>query len=72
MQNSMDQITNFLSMGNYGAYIWTAYLLTAVVMLGLLVTTLQRLRRNQAELEEFQHMKDSAKQPNFKEETPRS
>ncbi|KKJ76037.1 cytochrome C biogenesis protein CycX [Kiloniella litopenaei] len=67
----MEQITNFLSMGNYGAYIWTAYLLTAVVMLGLLVTTLQRLRKNKAELEEFQNLQNSTKQSGHKEETAR-
>ncbi|OUS14445.1 heme exporter protein CcmD [Rhodospirillales bacterium 47_12_T64] len=58
-------------MGNYGAYIWTAYILTAVVMLSLLVTTLQRLHKNQAELEELQQLMESAKQSNNKEETAR-
>lgn len=58
-------------MGNYGAYIWTAYLLTAAVMLGLLVTTLQRLRKNKAELAEFQTMQNSANQSGHKEETAR-
>ncbi len=67
----MDQIMNFFSMGNYGAYIWTAYILTAVVMLSLLVTTLQRLHKNQAELEELQQLMESAKQSNNKEETAR-
>ncbi|WP_299375717.1 heme exporter protein CcmD [uncultured Kiloniella sp.] len=67
----MEQITNFLSMGNYGAYIWTAYLLTAAVMSGLLVTTLQRLRKNKAELEEFQTIQNSTKQSGHKEEATR-
>lgn len=67
----MEQITNFLSMGNYGAYIWTAYLLTAAVMSGLLVTTLQRLRKNKAELEEFQTIQNSTKQSGHKEEVTR-
>ncbi|WP_417430462.1 heme exporter protein CcmD [Kiloniella sp.] len=68
----MEQITNFLSMGNYGAYIWTAYLLTAAVMSGLLVTTLQRLRKNKAELEEFQTIQNSTEQSGHKEEATRS
>ncbi|MEH6629189.1 MAG: heme exporter protein CcmD [Halopseudomonas aestusnigri] len=67
----MDQVINFFSMGNYGAYIWTAYSLTAIVMLSLLVTTLHRLRKNQAELEELQHLRESAGQSNNKEETAR-
>ena len=67
----MDQVMNFFSMGNYGAYIWTAYGLTAIVMLSLLVTTLQRLRKNQAELEELQELQKSAGQSSNKEETAR-
>ncbi|WP_417455076.1 heme exporter protein CcmD [Kiloniella sp.] len=67
----MEQITNFLSMGNYGAYIWTAYLLTAAVMSGLLVTTLQRLRKNKTELEEFQSLQNSTEQSGQKEEATR-
>ncbi|MFD2205126.1 heme exporter protein CcmD [Kiloniella antarctica] len=62
---------NFFSMGNYGAYIWTAYSLTAAVMLTLLVTTLQRLRKNQAELLELQSQRESSGQSNNKEETAR-
>lgn len=67
----MDQVITFFSMGNYGAYIWTAYSLTAIVMLSLLITTLHRLRKNQAELEELQRLKEFAEQRNNKEETAR-
>jgi len=47
----MEQVQTFLAMGGYGAFVWPAFALTAVVLIGMLVTTLRRLRALQGELD---------------------
>lgn len=37
-------MTEFFAMGGYAAYVWPAYGLAALVMLGLLVATLKAVR----------------------------
>jgi len=46
----MDRLMTFLSMGGYGGYIWPAYLIAAVVLLGLLVASLRGVRGQEARL----------------------
>ena len=46
----IEQVQSFLAMGGYGTFVWPAYALTAVVIIGMLVTTLRRLRALQSEL----------------------
>jgi heme exporter protein D len=46
-----DSIDQFLAMGGYAAFVWPAYAVAALVMLGLLVVSLRRLRRTQAALD---------------------
>jgi heme exporter protein D len=46
----MEQVQTFLAMGGYGGFVWPAFVLTAVVLAGLLVTTLRRLRALQSDL----------------------
>ena len=46
----MEQVLNYLAMGGYGIFVWPAYALTAVILVGMLVTTLRRLRALQSEL----------------------
>jgi heme exporter protein D len=41
-------MAEFLSMGGYAAFVWPAYAITALVMVGLLVSTLRGLRRREA------------------------
>jgi heme exporter protein CcmD len=41
-------------MGGYGAFIWAAYGVGAVVMLGLLATSLQAVRAHRRELAELE------------------
>ena len=50
----MDRIETYLAMGGYWAYVWSALGLTAVVMVGQLVTTLRTLRRREAALAELE------------------
>ena len=50
----MDAIGNFLAMGGYAAFVWPAYGVTILVMVGLVVQSLRRYRRGQRELEALQ------------------
>jgi heme exporter protein D len=43
-------MTEFFYMGGYGAYIWPAYGVAALVMIGLMVATLRSLKAREAEL----------------------
>jgi heme exporter protein D len=44
----------FFAMGGYGAFVWPAYGVTALVMIWLLVASLARLRRLERKLSEAQ------------------
>ena len=46
----MQMISDFLAMGGYGGFIWTAYGSVAVVMIGLLIISLRELRTVSAEV----------------------
>lgn len=50
----MEQVQTFLAMGGYGIFVWPAFALTAVVLIGMLVTTLRRLRAVQNDLDRLQ------------------
>ena len=43
-------MNEFLHMGGYAAYIWPAYGVVAVVMIGLLMRTIKTLRTNERTL----------------------
>jgi heme exporter protein D len=44
----MQMISDFLAMGGYGGFIWTAYGAGAGVMVGLLIISLRELRTTSA------------------------
>ena len=46
----MGQIESFLAMGGYGVFVWGAYGVCAVVLAGLIVTSLRRLRASETAL----------------------
>ena len=46
----MTGMESFLSMGGYGAFVWPAYVLSALVMAGFLWQSLRELRRHEADL----------------------
>ncbi|MFQ6018166.1 MAG: heme exporter protein CcmD [Kiloniellaceae bacterium] len=50
----MEQIQTFLAMGGYGAFVWPAFGLTALVMVWLLAATLRGLRARERALKELQ------------------
>ncbi len=41
-------MSEFLSMGGYGVFIWSAYAVAAIVLGGLLAISLRDMRRNEA------------------------
>ena len=50
----MGQISDFLDMGGYAAYVWPAYALAALVLVALLVSSLRSLRAGQRELKRLE------------------
>jgi heme exporter protein D len=51
-------MTEFFHMGGYGAYIWPAYGIAALVMIGLMVATLRSLKSRETELSALEAEKD--------------
>ena len=47
----MDVIGEFLAMGGYAAFVWPAFGVTVLVMVGLLLASLRSLRRERRALE---------------------
>ena len=45
-----DAIQTFLAMGGYAPFVWPAYALAAIVLVGLLAVSLRQLRKAEAEL----------------------
>lgn len=52
----MEQLSSLVHLGGYGAYVWPAYGVAALVLLGLLVRTLASLRANERLLARLQHL----------------
>ena len=49
-------MTDFLAMGGYAAYVWSAYGFAALVLIALLVQSWRSARRRGAELEQVRHL----------------
>ena len=49
----MDAIQSFLNMGGYAAFVWPAYGATALVLAGLVVMSLGRMRASERALAEL-------------------
>ena len=52
----MEQLTNWLHLGGYGAYVWPAYGVAALVLVGLLWRTLANLRANERLVSQLQNL----------------
>jgi heme exporter protein D len=50
----MEALNEFLAMGGYAAFVWPAYGLTAVVMIGIVVSSWRGLVRERQILEKLQ------------------
>jgi heme exporter protein D len=44
-------MSDYLAMGGYAAFVWPAYGLAAVVLIGLLIVSVRSLRAREAEIE---------------------
>jgi heme exporter protein D len=60
----MESLSSFFEMGGYAVFIWPSYLVTALVLTTLFVTTLRFLRSNEAELKELQGQGQPSARPN--------
>jgi len=49
----MDAVAQYFSMGGHAGFIWTSYLVAAVVLIGLLIGALHHVRRNEARLQDL-------------------
>jgi len=57
----MQSLSEFLAMGGYAAYVWSAYSLTALVLIGLLVATLREMSARQKALAELEPQRRRAR-----------
>ena len=46
-------MSNFFHMGGYGVYIWPAYLIATVIVVGILVQTITTMRQRERQLGEL-------------------
>ncbi|NBC33745.1 MAG: heme exporter protein CcmD [Alphaproteobacteria bacterium] len=63
-------MTDFLNMGGYALYVWGAYGVCALVMIGLLAASLRRLKAREAALRQLQPEKRRARRDGHAEDTP--
>ena len=49
-------MTDFLAMGGYAAYVWSAYGFAGLVLIALLVQSWRGAKRRAAELEQLRHL----------------
>ena len=54
MMGDMSGLAGWLAMGGYGAFVWPAYGLTAIVLGGLAFASWRRYRRSSDELARLQ------------------
>jgi heme exporter protein CcmD len=47
---------NFISMGGYGIFIWSSFVLSTVVLIGLFIQSKQLLKMSEAELISLQEI----------------
>jgi len=53
-EGKMDSLASYFSMGGYAGYVWSAYAITAVVMVALALLTWRGLKGREQELKELQ------------------
>jgi heme exporter protein D len=53
----MDAFLNYLDMGGYAAFVWSAYGLSALGLIGVLVMTLRTLKARQKEFETLKSLR---------------
>lgn len=53
----MDSLSGLIAMGGYGVYVWPAYLAAAVLMIGLVIESRRRIKRNETLLAELEALR---------------
>jgi heme exporter protein D len=53
MSLAMDTIAHYLEMGGYAGFVWPAFILSVLVLAGLLIHAVRALRRSEAALAEI-------------------
>ena len=67
----MTTISEFLDMGGYGAFIWSAYSITAAVLLFLVIFSVRRLRQIENDLKPLEEgRKNRRRRKSEKESVP--
>ena len=56
----MESLSTFLDMGCYGAFVWSAYGLAAIILIGLAIHSLIRLKRTQTMLQQIRAIRQKA------------
>src|SRR3954471_20551083 len=51
---SMEKLTDVLAMGGYAAYVWPSFIIAALLMLGMVITSMRSLRKAQRTLSQLQ------------------
>jgi heme exporter protein D len=59
----MESLAAFVAMGGYGAFVWPAFGLTAVVMAGLAILSLRRLRAEERDLAAIESTRPRRERP---------
>lgn len=54
----MENITEALSMGGYGFYVWGSFATAAVIIMAMLVVTLRSLKTTQRKLKNLQELQE--------------
>lgn len=59
----MQNMSEFFSMGGYGGFVWSAYGVAALLLIGLAVISLRNLRARQAEVSVLEAASPRRRQP---------
>lgn len=58
----MEAFSKLIDMGGYGAFVWPAYLVTAVVMIALVVESRRRIARNESLLRDLEALRGTGRE----------
>ncbi len=56
----MDRLHEYLSMGGYAVWVWPAYGLASIALIGILAITLRTLKNRQQAFEELKSLRKDA------------
>ncbi len=62
-------MSDFFHMGGHGVYIWPAYLIATVIVVGILVQTIVTMRQRERQLEDLRRERRGAADDDDEDET---